>query len=160
MRATFEFSDSVRYSASDRLGSSDLRMSCGLRRCPPDHLLVTYGDTGVFFSSYPRRLLPASSRLPTRRGGAWAERGRARRPAIWACWARPAVATPGQRPRAWEREAVERRGGDQPGLTCFCRDGQPWPDTGAMLPEHGLVGRPRRLACVRGVGAWYLGSGV
>ena len=46
---TFEFSDPVRYSASDRLGSSDLMMSCGLRRCPPVHLLVTYGDTVVFF---------------------------------------------------------------------------------------------------------------
>ena len=49
VRATFGFSDYVRYSASDRLGSSDLMMSCGLRRCPPDHLLITYGDTMVFF---------------------------------------------------------------------------------------------------------------
>ena len=71
MRATFGFSDPVRYSASDRLGSSDLMMSCGLRRCPPFHLLVTYGDTAVFFSvpvnytlRWHRRLL---SRPGTRR---------------------------------------------------------------------------------------------
>ena len=41
-RATFEFVDPVRYSASDRLGSSDLMMSCGLRRCPPSGDGVTH----------------------------------------------------------------------------------------------------------------------
>ena len=34
----------------------DLMMGRGLRRCPPDHLLVTYGDT-VLFSSVSRQLL-------------------------------------------------------------------------------------------------------
>ena len=52
----------VRYSASDRLGSSDLMMSRGLRRCLPDHLLVTYGDTVLFFfpPSSPQKILRGS----------------------------------------------------------------------------------------------------
>ena len=61
-RATFEFVDPVRYSASDRLCQLvlqlilqlvDLMMGRGLRRCPPDHLLVTYGDTVLFFFGFP-----------------------------------------------------------------------------------------------------------
>ena len=61
-RATFEFVDPVRYSASDRLCPLvlqlilqlvDLMMGRGLRRCPPDHLLVTYGDTVLFFFGFP-----------------------------------------------------------------------------------------------------------
>ena len=31
------------------LAGLDLMMGRGLRRCPPGHLLVTYGDTGLFF---------------------------------------------------------------------------------------------------------------
>ncbi len=35
--------------AADSAAATDLMMGRGLRRCPPDHLLVTYGDTVVFF---------------------------------------------------------------------------------------------------------------